>query len=33
MRRQRDSLYRPRDDSNRPAWKKAFNPAGWHSNK
>jgi hypothetical protein len=27
MRRQRESMYRPRDDSNKPAWKKAFNPA------
>ena len=27
MRRQRQRLYAPRDDSNKPAWKKAFNPA------
>jgi hypothetical protein len=28
MRQQRASLQRPRDDSHKPAWKKAFNPAG-----
>jgi hypothetical protein len=28
MRRQREALYRPRDDSGKPAWKQSFNPAG-----
>jgi len=28
MARQRGNLYRPRDESNLPAWKKSFNPAG-----
>ena len=27
MRRQRGQLYRPRDETNLPAWKKSFNPA------